>query len=128
MPMTHHLLPARADHHARAAVQRFDPRLRTVNFPRPMMASVVTTGADSLRVTLNPTRLDQIAAVLPRDRRIVSRALYAAPAGARARGSCRRAGDAVESLLCADDGDVFDASIHGCPLPCLGSRVRWWHQ
>ncbi len=33
-------------------IQRFDPRFWTVNFPRPMMASVVTTGADSLRVDL----------------------------------------------------------------------------
>lgn len=31
-------------------VQRFDPRFWTVNFPRPMMASVVTTAADALRV------------------------------------------------------------------------------
>ncbi|WBY16844.1 DUF2460 domain-containing protein [Erythrobacteraceae bacterium WH01K] len=31
-------------------IQRFDPRFWTVNFPRPMMASVVTTGADGLRV------------------------------------------------------------------------------
>jgi uncharacterized protein (TIGR02217 family) len=31
-------------------IQRFDPRFWTVDFPRPMMASVVTTGADSLRV------------------------------------------------------------------------------
>jgi uncharacterized protein (TIGR02217 family) len=31
-------------------VMRFDPRFWTVNFPRPMMASVVTTGAESLRV------------------------------------------------------------------------------
>ena len=30
-------------------VQRFDPRFWTVNFPRPMMAAVVTTGADTLR-------------------------------------------------------------------------------
>jgi uncharacterized protein (TIGR02217 family) len=30
-------------------VMRFDPRFWTVNFPRPMMASVVTTGAESLR-------------------------------------------------------------------------------
>ena len=32
-------------------IQRFDPRFWTVNFPRPMMASVVTTAPDSLRVT-----------------------------------------------------------------------------
>lgn len=31
-------------------IQRFDPRFWTVNFPRPMTASVVTTGPDSLRV------------------------------------------------------------------------------
>lgn len=33
-------------------IQRFDPRFWTVNFPRPAMASVVTTGADSLRVDI----------------------------------------------------------------------------
>lgn len=31
-------------------MQRFDPRFWTVNFPRPTMASVVSTGPDSLRV------------------------------------------------------------------------------
>ena len=31
-------------------VKRFDPRFWTVNFPRPMVASAVTTGANSLRV------------------------------------------------------------------------------
>jgi uncharacterized protein (TIGR02217 family) len=31
-------------------MQRFDPRFWTVNFPRPAMASVVTTGTDSLRI------------------------------------------------------------------------------
>jgi len=31
-------------------IQRFDPRFWTVNFPRPAMASVITTGADSLQV------------------------------------------------------------------------------
>ena len=31
-------------------IQRFDPRFWTVNFPRPMMASVVATDADALRV------------------------------------------------------------------------------
>lgn len=31
-------------------IQRFDPRFWTVNFPRPMMASVVTTARDALRV------------------------------------------------------------------------------
>lgn len=31
-------------------IQRFDPRFWTVNFPRPAMASVVSTGPDSLQV------------------------------------------------------------------------------
>ncbi|WNO55204.1 DUF2460 domain-containing protein [Stakelama saccharophila] len=31
-------------------ISRFDPRFWTVNFPRPMMASVVTTAPDALRV------------------------------------------------------------------------------
>ncbi len=33
-------------------MQRFDPRFWTVNFPRPAMASIITTGPDSLRVDL----------------------------------------------------------------------------
>lgn len=36
----------------RSRVKRFDPRFWTVNFPRPMMASVTTTAADALRVDL----------------------------------------------------------------------------
>jgi hypothetical protein len=32
-----------------APVMRFDPRFWTVNFPRPMMASVISTGPESLR-------------------------------------------------------------------------------
>ena len=31
-------------------VKRFDARFWTVDFPRPMMASVVTTAPDALRV------------------------------------------------------------------------------
>ena len=31
-------------------IARFDPRFWTVNFPRPMMASVITTAPDALRV------------------------------------------------------------------------------
>ncbi|MEM1194803.1 MAG: TIGR02217 family protein [Pseudomonadota bacterium] len=31
-------------------IQRFDPRFWTINFPRPAMASVITTGPDSLQV------------------------------------------------------------------------------
>ncbi len=31
-------------------IQRFDPRFWTVNFPRPAMASVITTGPDSMQI------------------------------------------------------------------------------
>ncbi|QZD91732.1 DUF2460 domain-containing protein [Qipengyuania xiapuensis] len=34
-------------------IQRFDPRFWTVNFPRPMMASVVTTAHDAMRLDLD---------------------------------------------------------------------------
>lgn len=33
-------------------IQRFDPRFWTVNFPRPAMASVITTGPDSMQVDI----------------------------------------------------------------------------
>lgn len=39
-----------ADRLAEDWVKRFDPRLWTLNFPRPAMGSVTTTGPDSLRV------------------------------------------------------------------------------
>ena len=38
------------DAQTQGVLTRFDPRYWTVNFPRPMMASVVTTGHDALRV------------------------------------------------------------------------------
>jgi len=45
-------------------IQRFDPRFWTVDFPRPMMASVVTTGADSLRVDLEFHHADALAGLI----------------------------------------------------------------
>ena len=47
--MTFWLASERRNQHS-SYIQRFDPRFWTVNFPRPAMASVITTGADSLRV------------------------------------------------------------------------------
>ena len=47
--MGHWLAPAGAAKQI-GHVKRFDARLWTVNCPRPMMASVVTTGPNSLRV------------------------------------------------------------------------------
>ncbi|MGE0775717.1 MAG: DUF2460 domain-containing protein [Sphingomonadaceae bacterium] len=43
-------LATAADQQAKGFIKRFDPRFWTVNFPRPMMASVITTGPDALRV------------------------------------------------------------------------------
>lgn len=45
-----HSLAKRGDALRTGFVKRFDPRFWTVDFPRPMMASVTTTGAQSLRV------------------------------------------------------------------------------
>lgn len=45
-------------------VKRFDARLWTVNFPRPMMASVVTTGPDSLRVDCVFYKADDLAGLI----------------------------------------------------------------
>ncbi len=43
---------------------RFDPRFWTVNFPRPMMAAVVTTGPDSLRVDAVFYKADDLAGLI----------------------------------------------------------------
>jgi len=45
-------------------IQRFDPRFWTIDFPRPMMASVVTTGADSLRVDLEFHSTNELAGLI----------------------------------------------------------------
>jgi uncharacterized protein (TIGR02217 family) len=45
-------------------IQRFDPRFWTVDFPRPMMASVVTTGAEALRVDLEFHHADALAGLI----------------------------------------------------------------
>nr|WP_156454195.1 MULTISPECIES: DUF2460 domain-containing protein [unclassified Sphingomonas] len=43
---------------------RFDPRYWTVNFPRPMMASVVTTAPDAMRVDAVFYRADDLAGLI----------------------------------------------------------------
>lgn len=45
-------------------VMRFDPRFWTVNFPRPMMASVVTTGPESLHADATFYRSDDLAGLI----------------------------------------------------------------
>lgn len=45
-------------------VMRFDPRFWTLNFPRPMMASVVTTGPESLRIDAVFYRANDLAGLI----------------------------------------------------------------
>ena len=45
-------------------VKRFDPRYWTVNFPRPMMASAVTIGADTLRIEALFYNRDDLAGLI----------------------------------------------------------------
>jgi uncharacterized protein (TIGR02217 family) len=49
---------------AQSVLSRFDPRFWTVNFPRPMMASVVSTAADALRVDAVFYRQDDLAGLI----------------------------------------------------------------
>lgn len=45
-------------------IQRFDPRFWTVNFPRPMMASAITTAADELLVTCEFYHAGELAGLI----------------------------------------------------------------
>lgn len=45
-------------------IQRFDPRFWTVNFPRPAMASVVTTAPDALRVDAVFRKADDLVGLI----------------------------------------------------------------
>ena len=47
-----------------AFIQRFDPRFWTIDFPRPMMASVVTTAPDALRVDCEFHRKGDLAGLI----------------------------------------------------------------
>ncbi len=57
-------LAAARNGQAEGFVTRFDPRLWTVNFPRPMMAAVTTTAPDALRVDLAFYRQDDLAGLI----------------------------------------------------------------
>jgi uncharacterized protein (TIGR02217 family) len=61
--MAYWLSDARRDQQS-TPVMRFDPRFWTLNFPRPMMASVVTTGPESLRVDACFYRSDDLAGLI----------------------------------------------------------------
>ena len=45
-------------------IQRFDPRFWTIDFPRPMMASLVTAGADSMRIDVEFHRASELAGLI----------------------------------------------------------------
>ena len=49
---------------ADGVISRFDPRFWTVNFPRPMMASVITTAPDGLRVDAAFYRADDLTGLI----------------------------------------------------------------
>ena len=53
-----------ADQISKGWIKRFDPRFWTVNFPRPMMASVVTTAPDALRFDGVFYRADDLAGLI----------------------------------------------------------------
>lgn len=57
-------LASKRDGQATDFIQRFDPRFWTVDFPRPMMASVVTTAPDALRVDLEFHRKSDLAGLI----------------------------------------------------------------
>jgi uncharacterized protein (TIGR02217 family) len=59
-----HWLAPRGAAKAIGFVKRFDARLWSVNFPRPMMASVVTTGPSSLRVDCVFYKADDLAGLI----------------------------------------------------------------
>ncbi len=58
------LQPEHAEHRTTAWIKRFDPRFWTVNFPRPMMASVVSSAADALRIDLAFTNKDNLCGLI----------------------------------------------------------------
>ena len=49
---------------ARDWIMRFDPRFWTVNFPRPMVATVISTGPDSLRVDVSFLRKGDLGGLI----------------------------------------------------------------
>jgi len=59
-----HWLMTRRQGQSEGAISRFDPVYWTVNFPRPMMASVVTTAPDALRVECVFYRKNDLAGLI----------------------------------------------------------------
>jgi uncharacterized protein (TIGR02217 family) len=59
-----HWLAKLGNHHRRSTIKRFDPRFWTVNFPRPVMASVTTTAPVALRVDAVFYRANDLAGLI----------------------------------------------------------------
>lgn len=59
-----HWLAEAGDAQQHTYIKRFDPRFWTVDFPRPMMASVVTAGPGALRVDAVFYRTDDLAGLI----------------------------------------------------------------
>ena len=71
-------------------ISRFDPRFWTVNFPRPMMASVVTTAPDALRVDAVFYRADDLAGLIWASEDVIDHALLRYETSRDYRGSTLR--------------------------------------
>ncbi|OQW72304.1 MAG: hypothetical protein BVN33_12385 [Proteobacteria bacterium ST_bin13] len=71
-------------------ISRFDPRFWTVNFPRPMMASVVTTAPDALRVDAVFYRADDLAGLIWASEDVIDHALLRYETARDYRGSTLR--------------------------------------
>ncbi len=62
--MIRHWLATQADQQRRSWIKRFDPRYWTVDFPRPMMAAVTTSGADTLVIDAVFVRRNDLAGLI----------------------------------------------------------------
>ncbi len=62
--MLNHWLATAADRQRMDFIKRFDPRFWTVDFPRPMLASVTTTGARSLQVDCAFLKANDLAGLI----------------------------------------------------------------
>ncbi len=62
--MMQHWLAGKADQVRQQWVKRFDPRFWTVDFPRPMMAAVMTAGSDGLVVEAEFLRRADLAGLI----------------------------------------------------------------
>jgi uncharacterized protein (TIGR02217 family) len=105
-------------------IKRFDPRFWTVNFPQPMMASVVTTGAAALRIDTVFYNADELAGLIWESEDLWDHALLAYETGRDYRG-CRL------SFLWQSEGIMPLDAINGPTLTIEGrdaaGEPRSWY-